>query len=104
MNANKALRSYSAAVLLISIFSTAGCKSHSASANYQPLPVIATSVSSGVVPSYADVVDRVVPAVVTIRSARRVRAPQQFPFSDNSFFRKSFGSRKDRLLRKTNRQ
>ncbi|MEY2527813.1 MAG: serine protease Do [Verrucomicrobiota bacterium] len=91
MNANKALRSYSAAVLLISIFSTAACKSHSASANYQPLPVIATSVSSGVVPSYADVVDRVVPAVVTIRSARRVRAPQQFPFSDNSFFRKFFG-------------
>lgn len=37
--------------------------------------------------SYADVVDRVSPAVVTIRSARRVRAPQQFPFADNPFFR-----------------
>jgi len=41
--------------------------------------------------SYADVVDRVAPAVVTIRSERRVRAPQQFPFSDDPFFRQFFG-------------
>ncbi len=32
------------------------------------------------VESYSSVVDRVVPAVVTIRSQRRVRAPRQFPF------------------------
>jgi serine protease Do len=42
--------------------------------------------------SYADVVDRVAPAVVTIRSARRVRAAQQFPFSDDPFFRQFFGN------------
>ena len=30
--------------------------------------------------SFADVVDRVTPAVVTVRSERIVRAPQQFPF------------------------
>src|SRR5579863_1689748 len=42
--------------------------------------------------SYADVVDRVAPAVVTIRSARRVRAAQQFPFSDDPFFRQLFGN------------
>jgi hypothetical protein len=30
--------------------------------------------------SYADVVNQVAPAVVTIRSSRPVRAPQQFPF------------------------
>lgn len=41
--------------------------------------------------SYADVVDRVAPGVVTIRSARRIRAPQQFPFSDDPFFRQFFG-------------
>jgi Do/DeqQ family serine protease len=41
--------------------------------------------------SYADVVDRVAPAVVTIRSSQRVRAPQQFPFSDDPFFRQFFG-------------
>ena len=43
--------------------------------------------------SYADVVDRVAPAVVTIRSARRVRAAQQFPFLDDPFFRQFFGDR-----------
>src|SRR5689334_8326389 len=41
--------------------------------------------------SYADMVDRVAPAVVTIRSSRRVRAPQQFPFFDDPFFRQFFG-------------
>jgi serine protease Do len=43
--------------------------------------------------SYADTVDRVSPAVVTIRSARRVRAPQQFPFFNDPFFRRFFGDR-----------
>jgi hypothetical protein len=32
--------------------------------------------------SYADVVDRAAPAVVTIGSARRVHAAKQFPFFD----------------------
>jgi serine protease Do len=41
--------------------------------------------------SYAPIVDRVVPAVVTIRSARRVRAAQQFPFLDDPLFRQFFG-------------
>src|SRR5690242_14169242 len=41
--------------------------------------------------SYADMVDHVAPAVVTIRSSRRVRAPQQFPFMDDPFFRQFFG-------------
>ncbi len=45
----------------------------------------------GPVLSYADVVDHVAPAVVTIRASQRVRAPQQFPFFDNPFFRQFFG-------------
>jgi serine protease Do len=47
--------------------------------------------SSGPLVSYADVVDRVAPAVVTIRSSKRVRAPEQFPFSDDPLFRQFFG-------------
>ena len=43
--------------------------------------------------SYADVVDRVSPAVVTIHAARRVRASQQFPFFDDPMFRQFFGNR-----------
>ena len=48
---------------------------------------------SGPLLSYANVVDRVAPAVVTIRSSKRVRAPQQFPFSDDPFFQQFFGGR-----------
>jgi Do/DeqQ family serine protease len=43
--------------------------------------------------SYADVVSRVAPAVVTIHSARRTREPQQFPFMSDPFFREFFGER-----------
>ncbi len=41
--------------------------------------------------SYADVVSRVSPAVVTIRSERRVRAAQQYPFGGDPLFREFFG-------------
>ncbi|MGH9881995.1 MAG: DegQ family serine endoprotease [Pyrinomonadaceae bacterium] len=43
--------------------------------------------------SYADLVSRVSPAVVTVRSTERTRAAQQFPFSDDPFFRDFFGDR-----------
>src|SRR5690349_7494291 len=43
--------------------------------------------------SYADLVNRVAPAVVTIRSTERARAAQQFPFSDDPMFRQFFGDR-----------
>jgi Do/DeqQ family serine protease len=42
---------------------------------------------------YAEVVSRVAPAVVTVRSERRVRAAEQFPFLDDPFFRQLFGGR-----------
>ena len=45
------------------------------------------------VASYADVVSKTAPAVVTIHSSRRVRQPQQFPFMDDPFFRQFFGER-----------
>lgn len=41
--------------------------------------------------SYADVVSRVAPAVVTVHTSRRVRAPEQFPFFDDNFLRQLFG-------------
>jgi serine protease Do len=43
--------------------------------------------------SYADVVTRVSPAVVTVRAESRRRAPQQHPFMDDPFFRDFFGDR-----------
>jgi serine protease Do len=38
-------------------------------------------------------VDHASPAVVTIRSERRVRAPEQFPFAEDPSFRQFFGNR-----------
>src|SRR4030095_9709040 len=43
--------------------------------------------------SYADLVSRVSPAVVTIRSTERARSAQQFPFMDDPTFREFFGDR-----------
>jgi len=43
--------------------------------------------------SYADLVNRVSPAVVTIRSTERSRPAQQFPFMDDPGFREFFGDR-----------
>ncbi|HYP08064.1 MAG TPA: DegQ family serine endoprotease [Bryobacteraceae bacterium] len=56
-------------------------------------PSTAAPVSSGGQHSFADIVDRVAPAVVTIRSERRVRAPQQFPFFSDPMLREFFGLR-----------
>jgi Do/DeqQ family serine protease len=41
--------------------------------------------------SYADVVEQASPTVVTIRSSRRARPAQQFPFANDPFFRRFFG-------------
>src|SRR3989442_910779 len=43
--------------------------------------------------SYADVVSRVSPAVITIHSEIRLRAPQQYPFLDDPLFREFFNQR-----------
>jgi Do/DeqQ family serine protease len=54
-----------------------------------------TNAAPAVMPvlSYADVVTRVAPAVVTIHSQQRVRQPQQFPFTNDPFFQQFFGDR-----------
>jgi len=43
--------------------------------------------------SYADIVTRVSPAVITIHSQMRARAPEQYPFMDDPMFREFFGDR-----------
>src|SRR5690348_4575201 len=81
-------------LLLAVLLCLASCqtKPSSANAGSEPRNVPSgTANVSGPALSYADVVDRVAPAVVTIRSSRRVRASQQFPFFDEPFFRQFFG-------------
>ncbi|MBV8859867.1 MAG: DegQ family serine endoprotease [Acidobacteria bacterium] len=43
--------------------------------------------------SYADVLARVTPAVVTVRASRHTREAQQFPFMDDPTLRELFGNR-----------
>ena len=54
--------------------------------------------------SYADVVARVAPAVVTIRAERRIRAPQQHPFFDDPFFQDFFGGRAPQMQQQPPRE
>lgn len=58
-------------------------------------PPVANNSAAPTAGSYAGVVSRVAPAVVTIHSQMRVRAPQQYPFTDDPFFRDFFGQRGD---------
>jgi len=60
--------------------------------------------ANGPILSYADVVQPVSAAVVTIRASRRVRAPQQFPFFDDPLFRQFFGGGMPRSQEKTELQ
>jgi len=56
-------------------------------------PVTSNAAPVGIQTSYADLVSRVSPAVVTIRSTERSRPAQQFPFMDDPRFREFFGDR-----------
>jgi Do/DeqQ family serine protease len=54
--------------------------------------------------SYADVVTKAAPAVVTIHAQLRVRQPQQFPFMNDPFFRQFFGDRQQQPPAEQQRQ
>jgi Do/DeqQ family serine protease len=73
-----------AAVLLAS---AAGCRRSENNQPSGPAPPLPSNPPL----SYAATVERVAHAVVTIRSSRRVRAPEQFPFFNDPFFRRFFG-------------
>lgn len=80
---------------VIAAFALVSCGStiepQRSSAVSSPAPKAAPPLRSDGQQSFADIVDRVAPAVVTIRSERRVRAPQQFPFFNDPMFREFFG-------------
>ena len=77
-------------VLLVLSFASISAQKVMNSATTQPAP---TAGVASVQTSYADLVTRVSPAVVTIRSTERARAAQQFPFMDDPTFREFFGDR-----------
>ena len=79
-----------ALLLLVSISGCSGQNKLNASTSGAP-PISAAPVA--LQNSYADVVSRVSPAVVTVRSTQRNRPSQQYPFMDDPFFRDFFGDR-----------
>jgi serine protease Do len=103
MNNSRSFRGVSSSVniflsLALVVVSFASCSGQSRLLNLQPsepAQPVAPSNSSpvGLQTSYADLVSRVSPAVVTIRSTERARAAQQFPFMDDPMFREFFGDR-----------
>jgi Do/DeqQ family serine protease len=88
-------------LLLVSILG--GCRGRSSAVHFasvsdpginnSPINNGPPSGMAGPVVSYADVVSRVSPAVITIHSEMRVRTPQQFPFMNDPMFRQLFGDR-----------
>ena len=83
--------------LALVVVSFASCSGQSRLASLKPgdpaPPAVSNAGVAGVQTSYADLVTRVSPAVVTIRSTERVRAAQQYPFMDDPMFREFFGDR-----------
>jgi serine protease Do len=84
------LRFRLALMVVILFFSFAACR------NKSTPPPPSTTPTSELPPihapaSFAEVVDRAAPAVVTILAERRVRAPQQYPFINDPFFHYFFG-------------
>ncbi|HLE62118.1 MAG TPA: DegQ family serine endoprotease [Pyrinomonadaceae bacterium] len=83
-------------VVLIVLF-FAACKGQTGMTNYSPnnspTPPSNSATAGSSQNSYADVVSRVSPAVVTVRSTERARQARQFPFLNDPFFRDFFGDR-----------
>lgn len=85
----------SGSAVFIACLVVAGCRTsssdfpHTGSASRE-IPTGNVTVS-GPVLSYANVVEQVAPAVVTVRATHREAAPQQFPFFNDPLFRQFFG-------------
>src|SRR5690242_4031556 len=87
VNRNQKLKSV--VIALVLFVSITGCKAKATNPALNFAPVPDTPPQN----SYADLVAKVAPAVVTIRADKVVRAQQQSPFGDDPFFRGLFGDR-----------
>ena len=85
-------------LLAILVFFLAGCQKKDEPPKQPPTPVPPPKAAApeprapaSAQASYADVIERTAPGVVTIRAAQRARAPRQHPFFDDPLFRDFFG-------------
>jgi Do/DeqQ family serine protease len=79
--------------LMIMILSLGACRWGGGGRSGSPALPPASEHTGPAPSSYADIVSRVTPAVVTVRSERRLRAPRQHPFFDDPSFREFFSDR-----------
>lgn len=80
--------------LVLVVFSVVSCSGQNTLMNATPAqPAPGADIGAAVQGSYADLVSKVSPAVVTIRSTERRRQGQQYPFMDDPTFREFFGDR-----------
>ena len=79
--------------LIVVVFVVTSCRAQAGTLALASGAAVPVTANSTIQASYADLVSRVSPAVVTIRSTERARAPQQFPFMDDPGFREFFGDR-----------
>src|SRR5262252_7650995 len=86
---NRSRQLRGALVALILLISITACKGRVANPALNFAPVPDTPPQN----SYADLVSKVAPAVVTIRADRTVKQTQQSPFLEDPFFRGLFGDR-----------
>src|SRR5215212_1103680 len=78
-----------ATALIVSAAASGGAAAAAETAAVDAPAVVAQAAQN----SYADVLSRVTPAVVTVRASRRAREAQQFPFMDDPALRELFGDR-----------
>ena len=88
---SRALRAFF--IITALALASAGCRRGAEQAIKLPQPAAGGPAAAVELNSYADVVARVAPAVVTIRAERISRAPRQHPFLDDPSFRDFFGGR-----------
>jgi len=79
-------------ILLLISMTACKAKASNPALNFAPVPDAAPQ------NSFADIVSKAAPAVITIRADKRVRTPQQFPFAEDPFFRGLFGNRGPQVL------
>ena len=79
--------------MVLVVFSVTACRAQSGAMSLSSAQPTTPPAAISTQNSYADLVSRVSPAVVTIRSTERGRRAQQFPFMDDPTFREFFGDR-----------
>jgi len=84
---------FSLVLVAVSVTACSGQSRASFALEQPSQPAVSNTAPVGLQNSYADLVSRVSPAVVTIRSTERSRPAQQFPFMDDPRFREFFGDR-----------